>query len=222
MLMLILILWFTVPWWAEVHIFAGFVFFYWILTPILYYTNVSLPPPHCLLYHPTPPPPQSWSLAYFPLSANGPYDRFGQAYNVTKVLKPDDTFDLDAYAQYSPLFLPATYVMTYLLAFALCTCVIVHTLLYHGRSLVNGIKRIRVEQDDIHAKLMRNYPEVPDWWYALAFVGFFSLAIVACEVGSCVCSFVLAFFFFSVGGGGGGFVRSCIRSFVRAFCGYFV
>lgn len=30
---------------------------------------------------------------------------------------------------------------------------------------------------------MRNYPEVPDWWYALSFCVFFSLAIVAMEVG---------------------------------------
>jgi OPT oligopeptide transporter protein len=30
----------SVPWWAEVHVFAGFVLFYWIMTPILYYTNV--------------------------------------------------------------------------------------------------------------------------------------------------------------------------------------
>lgn len=30
-----------IPWWAEVHIFAGFVLFYWILTPILYYTDVG-------------------------------------------------------------------------------------------------------------------------------------------------------------------------------------
>ena len=39
-----------------------------------------------------------------------------------------------------------------------------------------------MEADDIHAKLMRNYPEVPDWWYFLAFCLFFSLAIVAVEV----------------------------------------
>ncbi|KAJ7496777.1 OPT oligopeptide transporter protein-domain-containing protein [Mycena latifolia] len=152
-----------VPWWAEVHVFIGFVLFFWILTPILYYTN-------------------SWSLAYFPISANVPYDRFGNQYNVTRVLAQGDTFDPVAYAAYSPLFLPATYAMTYLLAFALSTCVIVHTLLYHGRSLLNGIKKMRVESDDIHAKLMRNYPEVPDWWYLLSFCVFFSLAIVAVEV----------------------------------------
>lgn len=72
--------------------------------------------------------------------------------------------------------------MTYLLAFALSTCVIVHTLLYHGRSLLNGLKNIKVEKDDIHAKLMRSYPEVPDLWYSFAFVFFFCLAIVAAEV----------------------------------------
>lgn len=101
---------------------------------------------------------------------------------MTRVLKRDDTFNLTAYAEYSPLYLPAAYAMTYLLAFTLTTCVIVHTLLYHGRSLLNGIKRIKVEPDDIHAKLMRSYPEVPDWWYLLAFVSFFSCTIIAVEV----------------------------------------
>ncbi|KNZ81221.1 hypothetical protein J132_02173 [Termitomyces sp. J132] len=152
-----------VPWWAQVHVFLGFVLFFWILTPALYYTN-------------------SWSLAYFPISANEPYDRNGQVYNVTRVLTKEDRFDLEAYNNYSPLYLPATYAMTYLLAFALSTCVIVHTLLYHGRSLLNGIKRMKVESDDIHAKLMRNYPEVPEWWYLSAFTVFFALAVVAVEV----------------------------------------
>ena len=32
-----------VPWWAEVQIFAGFFLVYWILCPILYYTNVRRP-----------------------------------------------------------------------------------------------------------------------------------------------------------------------------------
>jgi len=49
----------------------------------------------------------------------------------------------------------------------------VHTGLYHGRSLINGTKKIKIEPDNIHAKLMRNYPEVPEWWYAIAFGVFF-------------------------------------------------
>jgi len=32
-----------IPWWAQVHVFAGFVVVYWIMLPILYYTNVRFP-----------------------------------------------------------------------------------------------------------------------------------------------------------------------------------
>lgn len=103
-------------------------------------------------------------------------------YNVSAVLDASNRFNLTAYENYSPLYLPATYAMTYMLAFALSTCVLVHTILYHGRSLLNGMKKIRVEQDDIHAKLMRNYPEVPDWWYLVCFFGFFLLMVVVVEV----------------------------------------
>ena len=38
-----------------------------------------------------------------------------------------------------------------------------------------------MEQDDIHAKLMRNYPEVPDWWYITSFVIFYCMMIVVVE-----------------------------------------
>ncbi|KAJ7776309.1 OPT oligopeptide transporter protein-domain-containing protein [Mycena metata] len=152
-----------VPWWAEVHVFLGFVLFFWVLTPALYYTN-------------------TWALAYFPITAILPFDRYGHTYDVSAILTQGDQFNATAYAQYSPLYLPATYAMTYLIAFALSTCVIVHTLLYHGQSLWNGIKKMRVESDDIHAKLMRSYPEVPDWWYLLSFCVFFGLAIVGMEV----------------------------------------
>jgi hypothetical protein len=175
---------YAVPWWAEVHIFLGFVLFYWILTPILYYTNVGILYSPCLRIRSNNRFLQSWKLGHFPISANEPYDRHGDVYNITRVLTQEDRFDKAAYDAYSPLYLPATYAMTYLLAFALSTCVIVHTLLYHGRSLLNGFKKIRIERDDIHAKLMRNYPEVPDWWYASAFCVFFSLAVVAVEVTS--------------------------------------
>ncbi|KAI0292769.1 OPT oligopeptide transporter protein-domain-containing protein [Russula brevipes] len=154
---------FMIPWWAEVHIFAGFVLFYWILTPILYYTN-------------------TWYLGHFPMFGTQPFDRFGDSYKVSRVLTAQDTFNMTAYEEYSPLYLPAAFAMTYLLAFALSTCVIVHTLLYHGRTLLNGFKRMRFEEDDIHLKLMQNYPEVPDWWYGSVFVSFFCLSIVAAEV----------------------------------------
>jgi len=135
---------------------------------------------------------QTWNFAYFPMNQNYPYDHYGQVYNVSCVLDSSNRFNLTVYKEYSPLYLPTTYVMTYLFAFALSTCILIHTILYHGCSLWKRIKKIRMEQDDIHAKLMRNYPEVPDLWCLLAFVGFYCMMVLVVEVshieqlGSCV------------------------------------
>jgi len=35
-----------VPWWAEVHVFIGFVVFWWIALPIMYYNNVCASSPY--------------------------------------------------------------------------------------------------------------------------------------------------------------------------------
>ena len=40
----------------------------------------------------------------------------------------------------------------------------------------------KIEKDDIHAKLMRSYPEVPNWWYLTVFAVFLALMVVAQEV----------------------------------------
>ena len=58
-----------------------------------------------------------------------------------------------------------------------------HTGLYHGKSLINGLRKKKVENDDIHAKLMRNYREVPEWWYIMVFVFFFCVAVITVKVG---------------------------------------
>jgi hypothetical protein len=112
-----------------------------------------------------------------------PYDRFGEPYNISVIFNPQThSFDLQQYNAYSALYLPGPYAMVYLLAFAVSSCVIVHTLLYHGKSIINGIKRIQLEEDDIHAKLMRRYPEVPNGWYYTLTAIFFVVAIVSVEV----------------------------------------
>ena len=167
-----------VPWRAQLNTFIRFVLFFWILTPVLYYTNVSNSLPFSA---PLSSYKQSWNMSYFPISGSNPYDRFGQIYNITRVLTSDYRFDPVAYNEYSPLFLPATFAMTYLVGFALLPSIIIHTLLYHRKALLNGLKR-EVEADDIHAKLIRHYPEVPDWWYLAFFCISFALAVIAVEV----------------------------------------
>ncbi|MBW0525345.1 hypothetical protein O181_065060 [Austropuccinia psidii MF-1] len=167
------------PWWAEVNIMVGFVIFFYLFAPLLYYTN-------------------TWSQAYLPFGSPNVYDRYGRPYNTSKVVDlKTGTLNLTAYLEYSPLFLPSSFTSVYSIAFALATSAIVHTALYHGHSIWDKVKNIKTEDEDVHAKLMRNYPEVPDWWYWSYFVLFTGFSVIMIEVydtGLPIWAFMVALF----------------------------
>lgn len=138
------------PWWAEANIFAGFVAFFWILTPALYYSN-------------------AWDSKYMPISSRGSYDHFGATYDVTKIVNPDATFNEAAYKAYSPLFISTTFAISYGLSFASITATITHAFLYFRKQIWTQARRAMNEQPDILMRLMSQYPQVPEWWYAIIF-----------------------------------------------------
>ncbi|KAH8833619.1 OPT oligopeptide transporter [Flagelloscypha sp. PMI_526] len=87
------------PWWAEANILGGFVFFYWFLAPLFYYTN-------------------TWYAKYMPMSTTGSFDNTGAPYNITAILNPDATFNQEKYEAYSPIFLSMTFALSYGISFA--------------------------------------------------------------------------------------------------------
>jgi hypothetical protein len=74
------------------------------------------------------------SYAYMPISTGAIMDRYGKPYNITSILRQTSVWELDeeAYHAYSPIFISASFSITYAVAFALSTAVIVHTLLHHA------------------------------------------------------------------------------------------
>jgi OPT family small oligopeptide transporter len=151
------------PWWAEANIAAGFAFFFWVLAPILYYTN-------------------TWYAQYLPMSTRGSFDNTGHGYNVTAIINADLTFNEELYKQYSPLFLPMTFALSYGLSFASITATVTHTFLYFRKQIWLQSRRSLSEQPDIHARLMTKYRQVPEWWYGIIFVSMFVFGVVSIEV----------------------------------------
>ncbi|KAH7915948.1 OPT oligopeptide transporter [Hygrophoropsis aurantiaca] len=138
------------PWWAEANILVGFVFFYWILTPIFYYTN-------------------TWYTQYLPVLSRSSFDNTGSIYNFSRILTPENRFNETAYKEYSPLFLSTTYIMSYSLSFASITSTIVHAFLFFRKQIWAHIRLRDPEQSDVHARLMARYRRVPEWWYIVLF-----------------------------------------------------
>jgi len=151
------------PWWAEGNVAMGFVLFFWILTPILYYTNVFF-------------------AQYMPMLSRGAFDNTGQPYDVNRIVNADYTFDLEAYKAYSPLFLSTTFAVSYALSFASITATLVHVFLYYRKQIMIQARRSLGEQPDIHARLMARYPQVPDWWYLCIFISMFGFGVIAIEL----------------------------------------
>lgn len=44
------------------------------------------------------------------------------------------------------------------------------------------LRKAKSEDQDVHFKLMEQYPEVPDWWYLLFLAGALGLAIATAAV----------------------------------------
>ncbi|KAI5123200.1 hypothetical protein M0805_003967 [Coniferiporia weirii] len=151
------------PWWAEANIAVGFVFFFWLVTPVLYYSNV-------------------WYAQYMPISSRGSFDNTGAAYDVSRILNADSTINLEKYHSYSPLFLSTTFAISYGLSFASITATLTHTLLYFRKQIWVQARRAMHEQPDIHARLMSAYPQVPEWWYMVVFLSMFVFGIISIEV----------------------------------------
>jgi len=169
------------PWFTQANTFVSFVVIQWIVVPVIYYTNVS-----DIVFHFSPaphrPPIQTWNFAHFPISGSDAFDKFGVLYNVSRILTPQHTLNATAYDEYSPLYLPIRFAFVYFLAFAMFTSTLVHAGLHHGNAVYNACLGRKGEEEDIHAKLMQVYPEVPGWIYATLGVIAFSLSITSTQV----------------------------------------
>ncbi len=152
------------PWWAVCNIMIGFTVLVLIAFPALYFSN-------------------TWNFGYFPILGSTAYDRFGKRYQIPAVLDPSTfTLDKDQYEAYSPLYIPVNYFIVYWAGLAMASAMLVHTALYYGPTLWKGLFSKQVEQEDIHARLMRKYNELSEWWYAaLVLIGFVG-AVIAVEM----------------------------------------
>lgn len=114
------------------------------------------------------------------------YDRFAQPYDVSRVLDLQTLrLNQTAYDEYSPLYLPISFAITYTLAWTIPPALLTQTIFIYGPVVYRAIRGRPRPGDyvtDIHSKLMKRYAEVPLWWHGAAFVAGLGLATGAALV----------------------------------------
>ncbi|KAI0966207.1 OPT family small oligopeptide transporter [Xylaria arbuscula] len=114
---------------------------------------------------------------YLPMVTSQTYDNTQSPYTVQNILGESFTFDLEKYKSYSPLFLSPTLALNYGLSFGALTAALVHIGLFHGKEIWYRFKTARNQEPDIHLKLMKSYPEAPDFWYVALLLGSVALGL---------------------------------------------
>ncbi|KAE8155974.1 OPT oligopeptide transporter protein-domain-containing protein [Aspergillus tamarii] len=147
----------TIPFWAQANVFAGWFCIYAVVAPILYYTN-------------------TWYTAYLPLTGSDAYDNTGNLYNSTRILNDEGAIDSAKYREYSPIFLPITFALSYGVGFAVLSCLLTHVVLHHTKDILDTFRG--QNKKDIHARLLSRYPDVAWWWYAILTVIVVAVAIM--------------------------------------------
>lgn len=128
------------PWWAAANVVGGLVLVMWIVAPIMYYKNALF-------------------SAYLPILSSAVFDNAGKPYDVSKILTKDFVFDKEAYAAYSQVYLPITYVLSYAVQFASLTALVSHTTCWHGRDIWRQTWKALTEHEDKESKT--DYHSVP-------------------------------------------------------------
>lgn len=161
----------VVPSWTILNVLASLVFWIYIVSPALYYTN-------------------TWYAAHLPFQSNNVYDNTGKTYNVSRVINKSDNFSFNAtrYEEYSPVYLPVTYALnTFGLCFATLASLLVWLFLEKRDAFVrvyksSGFGHVLSSGDKVSDRGPQpQYKAVPTWWYLIALLVAVGFGIFACE-----------------------------------------
>ncbi|KAK9477421.1 OPT oligopeptide transporter protein-domain-containing protein [Lipomyces japonicus] len=127
--------------------------------------------------------------AYIPPNTADVYDRFGKVYNVSRVLQ-NGKFDADLYKQYSPPYMSAGNIVYQSASYVLVTFAFVYVILSEwkifkeaSQGFIKSLKNRQLSNyeryTDPVSVLMRQYPEVPDWWFLIVLGLSFVIACIS-------------------------------------------
>ena len=148
--------------------------------------------------------------AFMPIISASVFDDTGKPYDVSRILTRDYRFDPEAYRNYSKVYLPITYALSYGVQFAALSALVTHTVCWHGRDIwqqslksfsqdrgkdksayqpVDQYGNSEIEQDmaasmsgeDVHCRLMDRYEDAPVSWYLVTFLAMLSIGIFVVE-----------------------------------------
>lgn len=144
------------------------------------------------------------SCQYLPIFTNSLYTNTGDSFEVTEILDSGNKLDVKKYQSYSPPYYSAGNLVSYGAFICAYPLMITWSFIVHSKLLFNAFKdwalnlwamrklkswvtmfksdyRALDDYDDPHSNAMKNYKEVPDWWYFAILIGSLVVGIAVVE-----------------------------------------
>ncbi|KAJ3094900.1 hypothetical protein HDU97_007451 [Phlyctochytrium planicorne] len=176
----------TTPLWALFNQVFGLWLMVWIITPILWQRDTfGIDSKLGSLEKYGPNATGAFPLGYAVNNAKL-YDYKGNVVKPKSFVKlPDLVLDEDFYNEHKPIYITTYFAVEYLSSFMVFTAAIVHVGLWYGKDIWSRFRTsLRdLDSNDIHAKLMDVYPEVPEWWYIVMLALNTLVSIFVCQFG---------------------------------------
>ncbi|KAF9205239.1 hypothetical protein BGZ49_004309 [Haplosporangium sp. Z 27] len=153
------------PFYSQAAFYGGEILQYWIIFPILWFTNA--------LGIRNFPKPLTPSLYY----------TNGTSFDVTPFLNPDHSLNNTLYEEGGAAVMTPMYALGFMIGFISLAACVTHVICFNGSDILKTWKSsIREGEEDIHHRMMKVYPEVPQLWYAAFYIVLLALSFVVIEV----------------------------------------
>lgn len=133
----------------------------------------------------------AWS-AYTPINSAEAFANNGKVYNVTKVMGDQGKIDVEKYKQYGPPYFSGANVFGQGAWFAWYPMTLFYYSIRHWNSLRRGFQELwwsiksrgsrsiyEGQEDDAQTRMMKSYPEVPEWWFMIILLVSFAFGVAA-------------------------------------------
>ena len=128
--------------------------------------------------------------AYMPLTSNTTFTATQTKYDIYAILGDNYQIDIAKYQKYGPPYFPVALIWQqgsrmgwYTLSFSYYAVTMGREIWNTTKSMFSSLRSSRPafdEYQDSHSRMMRRYPEVPDWWFLGTLVISIVLGIAAC------------------------------------------
>nr|KYP46246.1 Oligopeptide transporter 2 [Cajanus cajan] len=152
------------PFFATANIIVGYVLLVYLLIPAAYW-GFNL-----------------YNAKNFPIYSSSLFTANGHGYNVTAIVNQHFEIDMQAYLKQGRVNLSVFFAISYGLGFAAIASSLTHVALFNGREIYQQFRTSRSAKEDIHTRLMKNYKQIPGWWFHVTLSVTFVLALVLCIV----------------------------------------